>query len=133
MDIGIYKLTQADIDNAAEFTGYLINEYGNFAVGDYVVKDCDLERKSKKDFFVGKGVITGWLDDLKAELNEKQHRAWFMEGSADEGLWDEEIILLKEDIKRYESALRKMAKHQFEKKALRYWGVKALNVLPSLR
>lgn len=51
MDIGIYKLTQADIDNAAEFTGYLVNEYGNFAVGDYVVKDCDLERKSKKDFF----------------------------------------------------------------------------------
>ncbi len=133
MDIGIYKLTQADIDNAAEFIGYLVDEHGNFAVGDYVVKDCDLERNSKEDFFVGKGVITGWLDDLKAELNEKQHRAWFIEGTADDGLWDEEIILLKEDIKRYECALRKMAMHQFEKKALRYWGVKALNVLPSLR
>lgn len=133
MDIGIYKLTQADIDNAAEFIGYLVDEYGNFAVGDYVVKDCDLERNSKKYFFVGKGVITGWLDDLKSELNEKQHRAWFIEGTADEGLWDEEIRLLKQDIKRYEHALKKMAKHQFEKKALKYWDVKGLNIFQCLR
>jgi hypothetical protein len=133
MDIGVYKLTQADIDNAAEFRAYLVDEYGNFAVGDYVVKDCDLERNSKKDFLVGKGVVTDWLDGLKSELNEKQHRAWFIEGTADEGLWDEEIGLLKQDIKRYERVLRKMAKQQFEDQALKFWVVKGLTIFQCLR